>query len=389
MKYTIYYQENQKTKKLIVDNLEEKDLPNNIIKIKKNYLYFENKKRLSVNYLKDFLYELSLMLDSKILLSDAFDILINKEKNQTKKSFLKLLKDSFSSSKDILVALERFNINPLVKSFFRITQDSGNPKDNIKALYYLLRDSGKIKKDFIRLFSYPVLLLCSFFLSLIGIFKFVVPSFQSMFSQINIELSFSTRLLFTLKDFYENYFISSFFLLVSLVSLLLLVYKNSKTFQGKIDRFLVVNCLLFSNLYKLKNFYQLFLVMDILLKNNYSFHESLSKAKILMNNQYLLDRITQIENLLKSGKSISFAFESVDLFDNLTISLLKTGEVSNSMQEVVLEIKKIYKQRFDDKLKLFSLLIEPLFLIIMMVLIIWIVLAIFVPLWSMSDMLRV
>lgn len=389
MKYIVYYQENQKIKKIKLNSLDENFLPNNIIKIKKNYFYFEGKKRVSESFLKQFLYELSLMLDSKILLSEAFDILIKKERKQNNKEFLQILKECFSNSKDILIALNKYEINPLIKSFFTITQDSGNPKDNIKALYILIKEASEIKKDFIKLFSYPILLLSAFFLCLIGIFKFVVPSFQSMFSQIRTEFSLATKLLFIFKDFYENYFFLSFFISVFFIFLLILFYKKSLSLKEKIDKFLVLHCFLFSSLYNLKNFYQFFLLIDILLKNKYSFHESLSKAKILINNQYLLDRITKIENLLKSGKSIGFAFKSVGLFDDLTISLLKTGEVSNCMQKVVLEIKKIYKQRFDDKLKLFSLLIEPLFLIVMMVLILWIVLAIFVPLWSMSDMLRV
>ena len=124
------------------------------------------------------------------------------------------------------------------------------------------------------------------------------------------------------------------------------------------------------------------------MKSSYDFLSSFSKAKVSIKNQYLLDKIIQIENLLKSGKTIRFAFESSNLFDDIVLNLINSGEVSNQILEVICEIKNIYKKRFDEKLKVFSLLIEPLFFIIIMALIVWIILAIFVPLWSMSDMLK-
>ena len=152
---------------------------------------------------------------------------------------------------------------------------------------------------------------------------------------------------------------------------------------------MVTKLYLISDLYKYKTFYTYFVILDILLKSKYEFHESLLKAKTLLNNNYLLDKITQIENLLKSGKSVSSAFESVKLFDDISISLLNTGETTNSLDVTINEIKNIYKKRFDEKLKLFALLIEPIFLLIIMALIVWIILAVFVPLWSMGDMLKV
>ncbi len=389
MKYKVYFQENSKIKCLKTDSLDEEYLPENVVEIKKNYLHFIQEKNIKNTHIKNILYELSIMLESKILLDEALEILIKKEKNSLKKEFLKALANSFSNSQDILLSLEKFKISPLVKSFFKITQNSGNPEENIKALSRLLSQADDIKRNFIKVLFYPLLLCIGFLFCLIGIFKFVVPNFQSIFEGSKIPLSFATKTLFWAKEFYENYFFSSIFVLLIFVGVFIFLYKQKKDIRIYMDKLLVKNFFIFSTLYKMKNFYHLFLIMEILLKNKYSFHDSLSKSKALINNEYLLDKITQIENLLKSGKSISFAFESAEIFDDLVISLLKTGEVSNSIEKVVFEIKNIYKRKFDDKLKFFSLLIEPLFFIVIMALIVWIVLAIFVPLWSMNDMLKV
>lgn len=392
MKYKIIYQQNGKirTKIVITNSLEEEILPSNIISIKKDFLSFdfEISKKISERDLKNIFYELNLMLNSKILLDEAFDILIKKEKNRNKKEFLKTLQNSFICSDDMYKSLEKYNISNVVKAFLKITKDRGNPILNINSLSKIIADNYEIKKELLKALTYPIILLLTFFISLIGIYKVVVPNFKSIFLHSDIPLSSATKLLFWTKDVFDDYlfFISSIFFLILVV--LIFLYKKNSYFRYKLDKIFVKNIFILSSLYRMKNLYIFFLVIETLLKSKYEFLDAVSKAKVLLNNKYLFDRITQIENLLKSGKSISFAFESSKLFDDVTLSLLKIAEVSNSTQSVVCEIKNIYKKRFDDKIKFFSLLIEPLFFIIIMVLIVWIILAIFVPLWSMHDMLR-
>lgn len=392
MKYKVVYQENAeiKTKTIVTNSIEDEILPSNIISIKKEFfsLDFNGNKKINNRYLKNIFYELSLMLDSKILLDDAFLILIKKEKDRNKKDFLKSLQNIFISSDNINKSLEKYKINYLIKGFLEITKNSGNPILNIKSLSNIIIDEYEIKKEFLKVLTYPIILLITFFISLIGIYKVVVPNFQSIFLDSNIELSNATKFLFFTKEIFDNYFYLICITIFLFAVFMIFTYKKSFSFREKIDKIVVRNLLIFSYLYNVKTFYLFFLVVEIFLKSKYEFLDAISKAKVLLNNKYLFDRITQIENLLKSGKSISFAFETTKLFDDVTLSLLKIAEVSNSTQSVVCEIKNIYKKRFDDKIKFFSLLIEPLFFIIIMALIVWIILAVFVPLWSMHDMLR-
>lgn len=391
-KYRLIYQENGQIKNKIIEtyNIEEERIPPQIIDVKRvgfnlDISFF---RKIKDKDLKNSLYELSIMLNSKILLDDAFEILIKNEKKNMMKDFLKTLKISFSNSADIDRSLKHFNVNPLVKSFFKITQDSGNASANLSSLSKLISENYEIRKEFLKSMTYPFILMFTFLFSLIGIFKFVVPNFQSLFERTNMELPYATNLLLSTKDIFENHL---FYILISIFILFItfiLLYKNSVLIKKKIDEILVRRLFVISDLYKLKSLYTYFIVVDILLQSKHEFFDSLTKSKVLLKNQYLLDKITQIENLIKSGKSVRFAFESTKLFDDVTLNLISTGEFTNSLDDVVNEIKNIYKKRFDDKLKPFSLLIEPLFFIIIMVLVVWIILAIFVPLWSMSDMLK-
>ena len=134
--------------------------------------------------------------------------------------------------------------------------------------------------------------------------------------------------------------------------------------------------------------YKLFLVIDIMLKSNYEFHKAFISSKILLKNKYLLDKIALIDNLLQNGKSINDSFLKTNIFDDIVLNLINTGEISNSLGITIGEIRKIYKNRFYDKMNLLTSLIQPIFLIVIMALILWIVLAIFMPIWNMGTMIN-
>uniref|UniRef100_UPI004048E2CD type II secretion system F family protein n=1 Tax=Aliarcobacter sp. TaxID=2321116 RepID=UPI004048E2CD len=126
-----------------------------------------------------------------------------------------------------------------------------------------------------------------------------------------------------------------------------------------------------------------------MLKSNYEFHKAFISSKILLKNKYLLDKIRTIDDLLQNGKSINDSFFKTQIFDDIVLNLINTGEVSNSLSVTIDEIKKIYKNRFYNKINLLTSLIQPLFLIVIMCLILWIVLAIFMPIWNMGNMINV
>lgn len=92
--------------------------------------------------------------------------------------------------------------------------------------------------------------------------------------------------------------------------------------------------------------------------------------------------------MIKSGKSITYAFEATKLFDDFVLNLIQTGEKSNSLMLVTFEIEKVYKIGFENRVKLLSYWVQPIVFLMIMGLILWIIYAIFVPMWSMSDMIK-
>ncbi len=394
-KYKISFQKDTQVHSIIIEtnDLNSQTLPSNIIDITIINKKFFNNINLS-NKIKDkelilVFYELSLMLESGILLDDAINILIKNRKNQNIIKFLNIIKNSFSKNQAISKHFDEFKINHLVKSFFKISQNYGNITKNIQALHILLKDEYQAKQEFIKSISYPIVLLLCFISSLFVIFNFVVPKFEFLLVENSITLSFATQILFSVQNILENYTHIILFIFIFLFSIFIYIYKKNKTFELLIDKIFIKNLFILSDIYKIKNLYRYFLLLSLLLENKNEFYTCIVQAKVIIKNKYLLNKINKIDNLIKSGNSISFAFKNVNLFDDMMLNLINTGEHSNNINKIINEIKNIYKKRLDDKLKLLSLLISPIFFILIMSLIVWLIVAIFVPIWSMSSIINI
>lgn len=394
-KYKIKYQKDEKVEEMILktSDLANENLPQNILEIKEEKesfkIDFKRKIRIDNKKINLLFYELNLMLQSNINFSDALDILIKNRKDKDIVKLLQIIKESFSSGKSIDENLKEFNINDLVISFLRNCQNSGNITLNINALSKLLIENSELKKSFYKAISYPILLFITFFLSIVTIFTFVIPKFKTIFFQVKDELPLATKILLVFENFFVNYSFYFFCFFSFIIIFIIYFYKQNAKFEYFIDKFMIRKIVLFKDIYLNMQLYKFFLLIDIMLKSNYEFHKAFISSKLLLKNKYLLDKIYIIDNLLQNGKSINNSFSKTKLFDDIVLNLINTGEISNSLVITIDEIKKIYKNRFDDKMSFLISLIQPIFLVTIMGLILWIVLAIFMPIWNMGNMINI
>ena len=393
-KYNITYQKNGEIKNQIVTDIEleliKKEFDILTIKAKKSIfeIKFKNRVRVPKKELLLIFFELNLMLESNINISDAIDILIKSKKNKKTQKFLQAMNYALSISMPISEVLDEFVIEDFVKDFLNISQNSSNLARNVDAIYHLLKEQDSIKKSFYKALGYPIFLFFTFLASLFIIFSFVIPSFKSIFQNQIENLPQSTKILLNMEIFFKEYSLIFIIIVSFLILFLIFLYKISKKFEYFLDYTFIKYIPIFSIVLRNLQLYKLFLVVDIMQKSKYEFHKAFLNSKLLVKNKYLLDKIRIIDSLLENGKSICFAFKDVNIFDDIILNLLNTGEVTNSLEIVVPEIKNIYKHRFENSVNLMISIIQPLFLLIIASMILFIVLAIFTPIWEMGSLIK-
>ena len=90
---------------------------------------------------------------------------------------------------------------------------------------------------------------------------------------------------------------------------------------------------------------------------------------------------------VKQGKSISEPLKDSEYFPPLVTEMLSIGESSGTMEEVLNAVSDHYDREINYTIKNMTTLIEPLITVIMGVFILFMAIAVFMPMWKMSTLM--
>jgi len=388
-KYKIYYQENKQllNKVIYSSDISNESMPSNTIKV----MVLSKKKNtfISMKRILLFVSKLSRVLQVNIALVSAINILKKSEKDILLKELLEELSFCLKKGNTMNIALEEYSFShkTLILHYFKMASNKGDAKRIIKALFRLLKNINKLNETFLSTLRYPLILIFATCMCFISIFIFVVPNLEAVFSGKE-NLPIFTRSLFFFNEFFKDYLL--FILFFIFISLFTFYYsfKQYALFRYFIDRILCRHIPILKELIYIKNMYVFFSSVRTLIKLNYEVNVAINSSLVLINNKYLLAKMSFINTDLQNGLSIEEAFRKTNVFDETSLSLLDLGQRSNNIDLIMNDLVKKYKKDFKKIVNTISVLIEPLFFFIISLLIIWIVLAVFQPIWSISEFMN-
>jgi general secretion pathway protein F len=391
-KVNVWYQQNGQIKKVVLDSkeLENFSQEHNVVQIKEINRVYLLRPKVTLKEFCEMFSQLDMILKSGIHLYEALDIALKNSQNSKLKEILSSMKDAINSGKPIFQALEKHEsiVNTVLIGFFKIAHIKGNTHRMIGAMSKILRLQEKNRALLKSQLSYPLIIAITLCIALGVIFFVVLPKFEYIFTQYALSLPIYTQLLLAVKGAFLYICMGVTISTVFLMSYFKRRYEQESSFALKWDKYRLLKLPMVSRIYFDFQLYMFFLALNVLLKCQYEFNIAMENAMLLLKNKYLLDRIRHINGHIKNGVSIYDSFYKAELFDEVVLSLLSSGEKSSSLPYSVKKIEQYYKHNFKKKIKQFTSLLEPLFLFIVMIVVLWVMLAIFTPIWNMSEMIN-
>lgn len=389
--YKVYFQEGNKLKNCLVseDELESFCLGKTIISTKQQNSTFTLNSWVSKKELASLFNQLAIILNANISFLDAIEIVKKSINNNSLRRLLLDMEVTLKNGKPMESAFKNHSyLDSIIIAFFTIATAKGNITQMVQALHKVLQLQIENRSLIMSKLRYPIIVMVTFTIALGIIFVYVIPKFEFIFLQYKMQLPFYTILLLDMKNFMMNYALWMILSFLIFFSFSLYFYRRNEDFEYRVDKIITLYIPVFSKLYCTFKLYGFFIAFNILMHSKYQFSEALENAKLLLKNKYLLDKIQTINESIKNGQSIYDAFNTTKLFDEVVLNLIYTGEKSSSLALCIDKIETIYEHRFKERIKHISTLIEPLFLVTMMLLILWVMLAIFTPIWNMSAMIN-
>ncbi|MCK5872194.1 MAG: type II secretion system F family protein, partial [Methylococcales bacterium] len=126
--------------------------------------------------------------------------------------------------------------------------------------------------------------------------------------------------------------------------------------------------------------------LGTLLGNGVSILESLSIVKETIGNLVLAEVIDEAIKDLTEGKNMSNALLKSGLFPKMAMQMIKVGEETGKLEEMLLKMAEIYDKQLKTTIKRMLALLEPLLIVVLGLMVSGIIAAILLAILSVNDL---
>ena len=128
--------------------------------------------------------------------------------------------------------------------------------------------------------------------------------------------------------------------------------------------------------------------MATLLSSGVQLLEALDVSRRVMNNRVLEHAVEEARQNIREGETIAEPLKRSGHFPPLVTHMIAVGEKSGEMEEMLRRIGQIYDGEVDRVITRFTSLLEPVMIVVMGVIVLFIVVAILLPIFEMGQMVK-
>jgi type IV pilus assembly protein PilC len=259
--------------------------------------------------------------------------------------------------------------------------------ETLHRLALLLEQNSKLQNQIKGALGYPITVLVVAILVFLGMTIFLIPSFASTFETLNAELPAFTIFMVSLSEFLRSP--GALVLVAALILAFILLARFYQTPFGRrqIDR-LVLKLPLFGDLIQKTVTAQFCRTLASLSKAGVPILMALDLLFETTSNSVMSDAIKASRQDVSEGVPLSTALGSKNLFPELAISMLGVGEETGNMDAMLSKVADFYEDEISTTIKLLTSLIEPAMIILVGGIVAAILLAMYLPMFSVFENIR-
>ena len=262
---------------------------------------------------------------------------------------------------------------------------SGNLDTFLDRITFSLEKSIKIKKAIKSAMMYPIILLCVAF-SVVGVMMvFVVPVFVDIFGEAGIELPAATKIVMHISDFLRSWVAIIFFggLIVGF-QVLKKVLQSNEALMLSFDKG-IFNVPVVGKLIKDSIMARMAMILTNLIAGGVNLVEALEIVKNSISNTKIQASLEKVKREIYSGRPFSTSLRDTKDFPETMCGFIEVGEETGKLNEMLNTVALYYEEEFDDSVDAFSQLLEPLMIVFLGVVIGFILVAMYTPIFKMGT----
>lgn len=271
--------------------------------------------------------------------------------------------------------------------FFLSMLSVGEKSGKLDAVFINMGDyydnQVKMKSQLISAISYPIFLLV-LTIGVVGLISFmVVPQFQSVFAELGQELPPLTQGVFDFADFVKS---NLMMILLVIIGIILAIVLAKRTKKGKyfFDK-LAANFFLSKGIIQAGFAARFARCFSLLLSSGMQPVPAMEILSGLLGNAFYTDRFNGSIDDVKNGITMTRAFRKTGVFPPMLLQMVSIGERTNEIEEMLTKTSSIFERQQSEEISRMTAVLQPILLIIIAGFVLIVLLAIFIPLMSMTE----
>ncbi|EHH2531865.1 type II secretion system F family protein [Vibrio parahaemolyticus] len=308
--------------------------------------------------------QLSLLLKSGLKIDKALEVLAENAPNAKIQSILEEVGIGVKQGRELWRCMsEHPTAFPnLYVEMVKIGEASGRLTEVFAKLAENLKFQRELSKKITQAMVYPMFILLVCVVSLVAIFNFVVPSMSGLFESLQ-EIPVYTQLLLDVSGFVQSYQVH---ILAALVVAVIAFIKASENpdFRKRVDGFLAAFPLT-RNAVLLVERIRYSASMELMLTSGVDLAKSMSMSTASVKSDALQSQLSKAHDDVSQGRSLVESLSGIQLFDPISLSLIRVGEETGQTGLVFGEINSRSRNQFETWMLKLTAMLEPLMIVIM------------------------
>ena len=239
---------------------------------------------------------------------------------------------------------------------------------------------GKIKSALV----YPISIIVVAFVITAVIMIFVIPAFKDLFSSFGADLPLPTLIVMQISDIFVTWWWAIFGSIGGALWFFFYTWKRSEKMQSTMDR-LMLKLPIVGEIIEKATIARFSRTLSTMFSAGVPLVEALDSVAGASGNRVYFDATKRIQSEISTGTSLTVAMQNANVFPNMVLQMTAIGEESGALDSMLSKVADFYEAEVDDAVGAMSSLMEPVIMVVLGVLIGGLVVAMYLPIFKMGQ----
>lgn len=346
------------------------------------------KKKVKARDIMTFTRQLATLIEAGLPLLRALNVLTEQSENPTLKRTIDDIKNAVQGGASFSDALGRYpeTFNKLYVSMVRAGEVGGVLEVVLDRLAEFAEKDAALRAKVKGAMIYPIMIILVVIVVITVLMAFVIPQFTELFSSMGASLPLPTMILIGASDFFKSFWWLIFAGLFG-------IWYGSKTWfkteaGEKWRDGMVLKLPLFGELTRKMVTARFTRTLGTLIQSGVPILQALTIVKDTTGNVIIGSAMDGVSAAVTEGEPLAAPLHRMGIFAPMVTNMIAVGEETGALDQMLVRIANNYDMIVEETVKSLTALMEPAIIIVMAVIVGFIVIALFLPLFELSSAIK-